>query len=172
MMWAEIRDLNEIIPKDVMANSKIDLTDRNKFQVTEEKNRKYDLPKKWISIQDEHYDRNNFGKKINISRWNNKIIEATILIARKLWRERCEIVNTSNAYTLEQRTRDMAFDICRELRPTAWKLYKEDQHLICKQQSFFRTARFDQIQSWEQAIAKAMKNGKQRIDEEIFNSCL
>lgn len=52
MMWAEIRDLNEIIPKDVMANSKIDLTDRNKFQVTEEKNKKYDLPKKWISIRD------------------------------------------------------------------------------------------------------------------------
>ena len=122
------------------------------------------ISKKWISIQDEHYDRNNFGKKFNISRWINKIIEATILIARKLWRERCEIVNTSNTYTLEQRTRDMAFDLCRELRPTAWKLYKEDQHLIRKQQSFFQTARFDQIQSWEQAIAKAMKNGQQRMD--------
>ena len=51
----------------------------------------------------------------------------------------------------------MAYDLYRELHPTAWKLYKEDQHLIQKQQSFFQTARFDQIQSWEQAIAKAIK---------------
>ena len=58
----------------------------------------------------------------------------------------------------------MAYDLCRELRPTAWKLLKDDQHLIQKQHSFFQTARFDQIQSWEQAIAKAMKNGKERLE--------
>lgn len=52
MMWAEIRDLNEVIPKDVMFSSKINLTDRNQFQTTEQKSRKHDLPKNWISIRD------------------------------------------------------------------------------------------------------------------------
>ena len=59
----------------------------------------------------------------------------------------------------------MAYDICKELKPTLWKFYKDDHHLLHKQQSFFQTARFDQIQSWEQAVAKSLKNAQERVDK-------
>ena len=60
------------------------------------------ISKDWIRIQDEYYSITSFVKNFNIHLWTNKIIEATILIARKLWRERCEIINTTIEYSLEQ----------------------------------------------------------------------
>ena len=60
------------------------------------------ISKDWIRIQDEYYSITSFVKNFNIHLWTNKIIEATILIAHKLWRERCEIINTTIEYSLEQ----------------------------------------------------------------------
>ena len=92
----------------------------------------------------------------------NTLIKAVLTMSRAIWKERCTLVNTAGEHTFEKHVRDSSFALMKDLQKDSWKFYSQDKHLLNHDRSFFQTTNFDQIQAWEQQIAKAIKVAQQR----------
>lgn len=111
----------------------------------------------WSAIQGFHYRNIKCDQKFNIHRWENALIDSLLRISKRIWKERCDIVKVEDECTKDFRTRTTAFDLACKLRRESWKLSKPQQKMLLKPRKFFFTSHIDQITTWEQQIAKALK---------------
>ena len=80
------------------------------------------IAKEWGELQGIHYRREKSDAKYNIDRWENNIIESLMKLCKRIWKERCDLVEIEDEQTKEQRIRHQSLQLVQDLSKEAWKI--------------------------------------------------
>ena len=119
------------------------------------------ISQEWGQLQQQYVQEQKLGDKYNGQRWRNKIVQTLFEWNRKMWKNRCEIVQIKDQDTLEQRKRMQLQNLHQRLQKKPWKLKHTSRHLLDRNDIFFQKANIIALDVWEQLIFVAMEQANQ-----------
>ena len=119
------------------------------------------LSEEWGKLQHRHYTLQKMNGKFNQDRWTVKVVNGLLELNRKMWKNRCEVVQAVNTDTLDQRKRTLMLNLRNKLRRKPWKIRSENRYLLDKNDDFFAKGKIIALDMWEQMVFVAMEQVEQ-----------
>ena len=119
------------------------------------------LSEEWGKLQGHHYKQCQSNTRCTAERWSVKVVNGLLEMSRKLWKNRCDVVQAINTDTLDQRKRTLMQNMRDRLRQKPWKLRSENRYLLDKNDEFFKKGNITALDMWEQKIFVAMEQIEQ-----------
>ena len=119
------------------------------------------LSEEWGNLQQKHYTRNQFGNRYTRDRWYAKVVSSLLELNRKMWKNRCDVVQAINTDTLAQRKRTQMLNLRNKVRKKPWKMRSENRYLLEKSDAFFDKGTITALDMWEQKMFVAMEQVEQ-----------
>ena len=114
------------------------------------------ITKEWGDLQELDYDDNKLPAKYNKIRWEKKLISNLQTMMVNMWAERCKIVHADNIETNDIRYRQKAWEFLCEIKNKKWKISHDCDHLLERDEWFFKSANLLNVQNWYDNIRIAV----------------
>ena len=119
------------------------------------------LSEEWGKLQGQHYRQNQPNTRYTAERWSVKVVNGLLEMNRKMWKNRCDVVQAINTDTLDQRKRTLMKNMRDRLKKKPWKLRSENRYLLEKNDEFFKKGKITALDMWEQMLFVAMEQVEQ-----------
>ena len=120
------------------------------------------LSPKWGEIQELDYDFNRLPANYNKIRWEKKLISSLQTFIINVWNERCKIIHAANIDTNEVRYRQQAWEFLCDIKKKKWKLLHDSNHLLERDEHFFRNTTMINVQNWYDNIKMALERADRK----------
>ena len=126
------------------------------------------VSKCWSEMQQAHYDNIKIPFTCTVRRWKYALVKQMNEYFRKLWKERCALVQLLKENTVEGRLRSEAYHTCTQMRPKWWTFNVNDRELFKEKRSFFFTSNICAVRMWMKRVQLATE--KQFREKKGFKS--
>ena len=121
------------------------------------------LSPKWAAIQENDYIIRRLPRQYNIVRWKKNFTTQLLRHATAMWNERCTIVQALNDSTYEIRSREQAWQYCKQLSQEKWRIPHDSYYLLNRTEYYFQTTNMLNIKEWNANIATAIARGSSQL---------
>ena len=119
------------------------------------------LSVEWGHLQERYYRGINASNRLTKDRWSTTVVKMLLEFNRKMWKNRCDVVQAMNTDTLEKRKRDLLRNLRDRLRKKPWKVRSESRYLLEKDDEFYQKGKITALEMWEQMVFVAMEQANQ-----------